>query len=197
MKKLLYAYVLILSSYSFGQIPKYTSNAIDLDLSTSSVYSEFQNGYEVIFSHNLSSYWQKRENYQILVFDEGTWKIINWSHKRINPNNPKIRRKRKKVRAIDSKKVNEFLELVDSVKFFHLHNDSLNWNEKYLNDGSVLKTSVLDGHTHEFQIISQYGFFTLQASNPERLQEFIAVEQRKIFLKIENEFLDLFADISD
>lgn len=191
MKNLISILAFVISLSSFGQLPEYSSNVIDLDITSSTIYHEFRSDYPTIISFGLQSFWNDRESFKILAFNGNNWKLIEWSYKPINWEKPKIKKERKVIRDISEDRASNLINLIIEEDLLSYSNDSLNWNQKTGEDGWELSQEIMDGTTHEFQIISS-GFVILRAYEPEQLQTFVENEQRKKFLQFEHEFLKLF-----
>lgn len=189
MKNLLLILVFVITLNSFGQLPKYSSNVSDLDISQSQLYQKFGADYEFIFGYTQNSFWNKRQNYAVLTFDGTVWKLVKWSYQL----NTKERPTKQKLRfyKLDSNEVTNFLDFINSLGFFTFNQDSLNLNKKDIGNGTTQVHQISDGVTDILEVISSSGHRISSAHEAEQLQEFAPTKQRQNFIECRNQFSKL------
>lgn len=124
-----------------------------------------------------------------MAFDGDKWKLIDWSYKRIDPENPKIRKEKIKSSNISNSDVSELISFMDAKGFFSFNQDSLNWNRKDQGNGKILVQSISDGTIDTFEIISTLGHRISYAHEAEKRQSFVFNNQRQNFVECRNQFL--------
>lgn len=189
MKNLLTLLTFAITLNSFGQLPEYSSNVSDLDISRSQLYQKFGEDYEFVFGYTQNSFWNKRQNYAVLTFDGTEWGLVKWSYQ-LNKKECPVKQKSKSYN-LDNNEVNDFLNFIKNNGFFSFNQDSLNFNKKYIGNGTTQVRQIFDGVTDKIEVISSSGHRISSAHEPEQLQEFTPTEQRKNFIECRNEFAKL------
>jgi hypothetical protein len=179
-------------SQSFGQIAKYSANTSREELFKSPLRLKFQDKYNTIISFCMQSYWSDRVVYKILAFDGQNWKLLQWSYRRQYQTDTKTKKEKLSVTDLEEKKALDFINTLETNDFFLMNEDSLNLSEKQAEDDGIFVKSITDGTNNKFEVISDYGYFSISAYEPEQLQDFVQVIQRQKFLICRQRFLELF-----
>ena len=171
-----------------GQIPEFESNVSKEKAEKSIIHQEFFEDYSTLIAFSQHSYWFKRQDYDILVFDGKNWNLIKWSFEFNKKEQPK--RIRKKTYRLNQDEANNFLEYIDMMEFYSFVQDSLDLNRIDYGDGTGAFQSIMDGTTDKFEIFTTNGFRISTAHEAVRRQEFVATQQRAKFIKCRNRFMD-------
>lgn len=189
MKNLISILTFMITLNSFGQLPEYSSNVSDLDISRSQLYQKFRSDYEFVFSYTQNSFWNERQDHAVLTFDGTDWKMIKWSYK-LNKNKRPIKQKSKSYK-LNINDVTNFLNFINSRGFFAFNQDTLNLNKKDMGNGITQVLQISDGVTDVFEVIGASGYRISSAHEAIQLQEFAPTEQRQNFIECRNEFVKL------
>jgi hypothetical protein len=189
MRNLLSILAFVITLNSFGQLPEYSSNISDLDMSQSQLYRKFKSDYEFVFSYTQNSFWNERQEYAVLAFNGTDWKLIKWSYQ-LDKNRRPIKQKSKSYK-LNSNDVTNFLDFINSRGFFTFNQGALNLNRKDMGNGTTQVRQISDGVTDVFEVISASGHRISSAHEAVQLQEFAPTEQRENFIKCRNEFIKL------
>ena len=181
----------VLHSVAFAQFPIFQSNISEKEASRSLVFKEFSKDYSGIMSFSQHSFLSGREEYFLLVFDNGKWGLVRWTFSLSSNSRP--RGQEKELVHYDKDELNHFLEFLGESKFYSLNQDSINIDRKPFNDGESKEVlAILDGTTDRIEIFSNGKHLFLESHEPERFQKFIYSQQREVFIETKRRIFKLF-----
>lgn len=182
--------LLLTSTFSFGQLPTFESNASEVDKTESLVYQKFQGQYELLISFTTDCYWPNEQDFYFIGFKVDKWEKFKLTVTFENRDEIKILRTKRRRLTISDKKIEGILSFWKANEFFKLANDSLNLKEKVIDKDHKVTMFVTDGCTDRFDLLTKDSYRIISAYLPDYFQKSIPVAQREKFIECRNKFLD-------
>ncbi len=181
-----------LSYFAKAQIPALKSNTSSAEKEASVIFGSFYGQYDFIISYTRESYWwSNKRSFGILGYRQGHWEKLLLNEKQRKDgkwSKPAIHKIGLNQNAADS-----IINFFNQNGFWRLDRDSLNINQRKIDDNKNQLFSISDGVNYKFEIMSKQEFLIIESYEPDYLLEKIPeIKCRETFIKCRNFFVSQF-----
>jgi len=188
-KNILMLYFASLSLFGKTQIPVLRSNTSNTEKEASVIFKNFSGQYDFIISFTRESYWwgnkrffwilgHKQDHWEKLFLSEKQKKNSEWSK-------PVISKEEFNQNNADS-----IVNFFNQNRFWELNRDSLNINQREIDDKKNQVFSISDAVNYKFEILSKQEFLIIACYAPEHFLEKIPeIKCREVFIRCRDFFI--------
>lgn len=172
-----------------------TSNTSENDKTTSIIYKNFNNQFDLLIAFNNESYWWgNSKRYTLLAFKEGVCFKGTVSLKK---NKHEVWSKPKlKLKKVNCDSAKQIVNYFNEAGFYLLNRDSLNINKKMINDTLFEVFTIDDGVNCKFEILSKKSFLIIESYEPDYfLKKIPELKSRRTFIKCRDFYLSKYKEL--
>ena len=174
-----------------AQIPNFKSNVPEEVELSSPVYKKFAGDYDFIIAYCNLSYWSGNiMNYSILAYKDNEWFKIKFA---ATKKNDKWSKPKMITKPFNGYFARRLIDSLNRLSFWSMSQDSLNIDEREIDDNKLEKFDISDGTSYNFELLSSKAFSIIYAYAPEfYLSKLPEITIRKRFLHCLNLFFNAY-----
>ncbi len=161
--------------------PEFESNVKGTESEIALVTAELEGDTGAVLIYSTRCYGPTKQTITVVRQKKGEWRAEKWTAQYSDHSKKELRSLSRKLLKVD-KSIDCLLGELTTQGFWTMDQDSLNIDEKQVNDSTMSSIGISDGCSWAISVVYRGKYRLLSAYEPEQLQAFVFVQARERFL---------------